>query len=385
MIALLVLGLLFAIYSVATVGLSFRIYRRIKTRAILNISKPKVSVVVPCKGLDPGLEDNAKAILGQDYPFFQTIFVVDNKEDPAFCVIEKVLAANRSGHAQLIMSSQSHHASGKIEALITGVKASDGEVYVFADSDTRPPRDWLNRLVEPLQQETVGASTGYRWYLPETGGFVSSLRSAWNAVGTDLLFSKKTVFVWGGSAAIRRGVFEELQVLDKWKGEISDDYVITKALRSSQYKIQFVPECVVPSIEDCTFNEFLEWTTRELRIVKTYGKPLWYLAVAANSYSTAMMLLGVILIMLSMFVQFSSFPAYLLLAGFPATLGRNIFRYATFRTLLSEWKEEFRKHRMFFLLAGFVVPWIVQYNLLRSMFGRRIVWRGKAYTLKAPL
>ena len=52
---------------------------------------------------------------------------------------------------------------------------------VRVDSDARPRNDWLRLLVAPLADEGMGAATGYRWFIPNKGGFASRLRSVWNA------------------------------------------------------------------------------------------------------------------------------------------------------------------------------------------------------------
>ena len=39
---------------------------------------PFTTVIVPCKGLDQGLSENLEALLVQDYPNYEVIFVVDD-------------------------------------------------------------------------------------------------------------------------------------------------------------------------------------------------------------------------------------------------------------------------------------------------------------------
>src|SRR5437868_5046840 len=53
---------------------------------------PFVSVFVPCRGIDYGLEENILAIFSQDYPTFEIVFVSDRVDDPALKVIEELRA-----------------------------------------------------------------------------------------------------------------------------------------------------------------------------------------------------------------------------------------------------------------------------------------------------
>jgi ceramide glucosyltransferase len=88
----------------------------------------------------------------------------------------------------------------------------DSEVLVFVDTDARPAKDWLATTSRAAGDETLGASTGYRWFIPERGGLASRLRGVWNASIASALggYTAKN-FCWGGSTAIRRTTFERLQ------------------------------------------------------------------------------------------------------------------------------------------------------------------------------
>ena len=56
---------------------------------------PFATVVAPCKGLDDGLAMNLDAVIGQNYPAFEVIFVVDDADDPAAAVIGDVSRTSR--------------------------------------------------------------------------------------------------------------------------------------------------------------------------------------------------------------------------------------------------------------------------------------------------
>src|SRR5258708_36865701 len=52
---------------------------------------------------------------------------------------------------------------------------------VFADSDGRPGRFWLSRLIGPLHDSRLGATTTMRWLIPHRNNLASALLAAWNA------------------------------------------------------------------------------------------------------------------------------------------------------------------------------------------------------------
>ena len=51
---------------------------------------PFASIIVPCKGLDDGLRENLSVLLEQEYPDYEVIFVVDDRNDAAAPIIEEV-------------------------------------------------------------------------------------------------------------------------------------------------------------------------------------------------------------------------------------------------------------------------------------------------------
>ena len=55
---------------------------------------PFASVIVPCRGLEPGLTENLAALLHQEYPEYEVIFVTDNETDPALEVIQSIIEEN---------------------------------------------------------------------------------------------------------------------------------------------------------------------------------------------------------------------------------------------------------------------------------------------------
>jgi cellulose synthase/poly-beta-1,6-N-acetylglucosamine synthase-like glycosyltransferase len=149
-----------------------------------------------CKGEEPGLEENLAAVLRQKYDDYHTAIVVDSTEDPAYAVANSVLSRCSDGNDHIYTSDPEVSASGKVAALLTALARDWGQaqVYAFVDSDARVTPTWLRNLVDPLSDESVGATTGFRWLFPSRGGFWSYAESAWNASGTNLLFNDRYNF-----------------------------------------------------------------------------------------------------------------------------------------------------------------------------------------------
>ena len=228
-------------------GVRYAAYVRQEISRPLPEFYPFVSVIAPTRGFEKGFVDNVKPLLAQDYPRYEIQFVFDDPKDPSLPLIREL-------NARTVISGPASDCGQKVHNLIAGVREIDPrcEVIVFVDTDARPGTDWLRQLVAPLADESLGASTGYRWFVPERGGLASRLRGVWNAsVASALGAETPKNFCWGGSTAIRRSTFEKLRVVDHWRGTVSDDFTITRVLKDAKLPIHFTPHCLVPSVGDC--------------------------------------------------------------------------------------------------------------------------------------
>jgi cellulose synthase/poly-beta-1,6-N-acetylglucosamine synthase-like glycosyltransferase len=134
----------------------------------------------------------------------------------------------------------------------------------------------LRQLVAPLADQALGASSGYRWFVPLKGRLPARLRSVWNAsIASALGADAAKNFCWGGSTAIRRSIFERLQIRERWRGTVSDDFTVTKVIKEAGLPIHFTPNCLVASVGDCGVRELFEFTTRQIQITRVYAAELW--------------------------------------------------------------------------------------------------------------
>src|SRR5437773_1685922 len=232
---------------------------------------PPVVVILPVRGLDEGFDDNVRAILSQAYPRFRILVVADDPAEPA-AVRAHDLAREFPRIPVTLILSEPATVPGKVNALRSALShvSSEDEVVVFADSDIRPAPDWLRQLVQPLADSTVGVATGFRWYVPPRPTFWSLVRTEWNAVSANVLFDPRRAFAWGGSCAVRRDHLRVLRLEDRWREVLSDDLVLSQAVRDAGLKIAYAPAALVPTFEGATRAICLEWCVRQMMMATLY-------------------------------------------------------------------------------------------------------------------
>src|SRR6476659_6278387 len=164
---------------------------------------PRVAVILPIKGVDDDTPENIQALLNQDYPGYRLIFSVESEEDPVVGMLEKI--AREDSRIEIVIAGQATSRGQKVHNQLAAVSRTteQDEVLAFLDADAKPNALWLQHLAAPVtREEDVGASTGYRYYVPVTGHTANKIVSVLNAQVAALLGPYRRTFAWGGSMAI---------------------------------------------------------------------------------------------------------------------------------------------------------------------------------------
>ncbi|HXS00591.1 MAG TPA: glycosyltransferase family 2 protein [Pyrinomonadaceae bacterium] len=375
------LSIWFGIQSLLN-GIRYAAYVRRETSRALPEFQPFVSVIAPGRGLEPGLRENLQTLVEQDYPRYEVLFVFDAADDPAIQFGDE-LGHGASRIARTIIAGPATDSGQKVHNLRVAAAQVDpnSEVLVFVDTDARPASDWLKCLVAPLADETLGASTGYRWFVPGKGGIASRLRGVWNASVASALGSDTAKnFCWGGSTAIRRTTFEKLNVSERWRGTVSDDFTITRVLKEAKLPIHFTPNCLVASVGDCDFRELFEFTTRQIKITRVYASHLWLPLLLGSALFAIVFIGGIILLILS------RSPVLLLALLLIFTLGatKSFIRWRAITIPLNQYRSSLNRDVLAHIFLWPFASLLYLYNAIIAGFSQRITWRGITYELKSP-
>jgi cellulose synthase/poly-beta-1,6-N-acetylglucosamine synthase-like glycosyltransferase len=259
------------------------------------------------------------------------------------------------------------------------------EVLVFVDTDARPQSNWLRSLVEPLSDQSIGAASGYRWFISEHGGLASQLRSVWNASIASALGEREDKnFCWGGSTAIRRATFEKLQVSERWQGTVSDDFTLTRVLQEAKLPVHFVPACLVASLGDCSTIELFEFTNRQLKITRVYAAHLWKPVLIGSLLFCGVFFGGFVLAITRALLGLSyGLPLAALALIYALGAGKAYIRLKAMAIPLAAYRGQLSRSLPAHLLLWPFASALYLCNALAAAFSRRIKWRGITYELKS--
>ena len=353
--------------------------------------QPKTFVIVPCKGFGAGkqeFEENIRGFCNQDYRDYELVFVTENENDDAYSSVAGVIRETRRS-AWLVTAGESVNEGQKVHNLRVALETMNSidrraEVIVFADSDFCPPPEWLAEMATSVDGKRVGAATGYRWFVPQRLSFASVLLSVWNSSALSVLGDRSS-FAWGGSTAIMRSTFDKLGVSDRWKGAVSDDYVLSRAVQESGMRIQFVSGCLVPSAVDPSLSDVLEFTTRQMRITRVYAPRVWQLTLVTNLLFNITFWGGLLWVIGSLISgtagQVTAILASLLGLTYLMGVLNSWMRLRLAVQVLPQSARAIRDSGALFVLLGPIAALLYAANLTTSFLSRRITWAGIGYEM----
>jgi cellulose synthase/poly-beta-1,6-N-acetylglucosamine synthase-like glycosyltransferase len=354
---------------------------------------PFCTIIAPCRGVDHDLRENFSALFRQDFPSYEIIFVTEDECDPANQIIKDVqceFASQEKSNAtsQIIFSGFSNDTAQKVHKLRCAVSHASpkSEIFVFVDSDSRPKENWLSALIAPLAEKKIGCATGYRWFISERGGFASQMRAVWNAsIASALGANMNSNFCWGGSLAIPREIFEKLNINERWRGTLSDDFTVTRAMREASLPIAFVPQALNASLGECGTSELFEFTTRQMKITRVYAPNLWKASFIGSFFFCGVFWSGVVLLFFLKFASLDFFVTLGLLAMiFALGFGKAFLRLKAVGLVLTDYENALRRSFVSHVFLWALTPFIFFYNSFCALLSRKVVWRGIEYELRSP-
>jgi ceramide glucosyltransferase len=315
------------IYYFLVLYSSWRFFRRPATPAGPRQGSftPPVSNLKPIRGLDPEAYENFASFCRQDYPDYELLFCVDNKDAPVVPVLEKLARDFPQSRIRILFGSHSNALNDKAAKLARLVSEAQHETLVINDSDVRARPDYLHTVVAPLADPKVGAVTCL--YVPievrtlaeslQTIGMVSDFYAG-ILVGRELDGMK---FALGPTIATTRARLADFGGYQAIANRPADDLLVGRLIAERGYKVELLPYYSVPTVPDyhsmpdllhkrlrwfvvmrhmrpwghlgLLFTQGLPWSLTALAIHPTVGVALGYLGAYLGLRLAMTWLIGV--------------------------------------------------------------------------------------------
>jgi ceramide glucosyltransferase len=196
---------------------------------------PPVTILKPLCGDEPLLEEALASCCRQSYPEFQMVFGVQDLDDPALAVVERVRARFPDCDITVIADRTLHGPNRKIANLINMLPAAKHNLLVFSDSDLHVAPNYLERLVAALQQPKMGLVSTLYVGLPGGRGWVQRLGATQIShvflPGALLARAFGRQDCLGNTMILRRSTLERIGGLRSLVTELADDNVLGQRVR----------------------------------------------------------------------------------------------------------------------------------------------------------
>jgi cellulose synthase/poly-beta-1,6-N-acetylglucosamine synthase-like glycosyltransferase len=353
--------------------------------------QPKAGIILSLRGTDPFLAECITALLHQDYRAYQLYIVVDNVDDPAWQLVQQVLARSSATCPVTVRSlvERRKTCSLKCSALLQAVREIDPDCEVIAliDADTIAHPHWLQQLVAPLADPTIGITNGTRWYTP-TGSQIGTLnRYLWNTFA--IVSTQMSEIPWGGTLAVKTSLLRQADLVKLWGGALCEDVPLRQLAIEKNLKVKFVPSLIIVNQEECSLPSFVRWAVRQLVLVRLYHPSgwaiLWSGLLGGAAALDVMVLSGLALVFQN------TFALSILLLDFAVIwVGSTIVPFLMIergvRQLVATWSKPLppiSPLKRLFLWGWFIPGYAISaWIMVAAMLARAVEWRGITYRMQ---
>jgi ceramide glucosyltransferase len=246
---------------------------------ILGSSRPRLTVLKPLCGAEPGLEANLISFCNQQYSGpVQLVLGIQDPADPARAVAKRLKELFPDRDIELVIDPQQHGANRKISNLINMLARARHEIVVVSDSDIRVEPQYLQVVISALLAPGVGVVTCLYYGFSLTGLWSRLSAAAINEhflpsalVGLKLGIARPCT---GATIAARAETLRNIGGFEVFADQLADDYAIGEAVRELGSKVAVAPVLVGHSCAETSFGELvrheLRWA-RTLRLLSPWG------------------------------------------------------------------------------------------------------------------
>jgi ceramide glucosyltransferase len=371
------LGILSAAGTAASIGycavavraaLRFRRSRAVST---VNANLPPVSILKPLKGTDPEMYENLRSHCVQNYPEYEILFGTSDPDDSATAAVQKLQREFPNRRILLLHCDKALGANGKVSNLAQMAAVASYDVLLVNDSDIRVGTGYLQTVVRDLEQPGVGMATClYRGVPAHTMG------SRLEALGISTDFSAGVLvareiehglrFGLGSTLALRKGDLKAIGGFEAIVDYLADDYELGKRIANKNLQLVLSHSIVESYLPPYDFSQFFSHQLRWARTIR---------ASRPAGYAGLLMTFTLVWALLNLALTAGATWAIGLFCA--ALAARVIMAVAVGKLVLND-DEVLRSLWLLPLRDLFAVAvWIV------GMWGRKIVWRGETFVVKA--
>jgi len=228
---------------------------------------PPVSILKAVRGVDHDAYENFASYCRLDYPDYELVFAMADRNDLVIPVIEKLQRDFPSRRIAFVTDVPRIGENNKVNCLCRLVKEAKHDLVVMTDSDVRVERSYLREVVAPFEDRAVGAVTSF--YRCIGGGTLAAdldmLGMCMESVPSALVARKlegKVQFAYGWTMATTKERLAEIGGWEAMANYHSDDFELGNRIAAKGHRVELMREPVWMVFPKETLGEFLRHELR---------------------------------------------------------------------------------------------------------------------------
>jgi ceramide glucosyltransferase len=256
------------VYYLLAIYCSWDYFRKARKALPPDVSfTPPVSILKPVRGVDREAYENFASFCRLDYPEYELLFAVSDRDDQVIPLIEQLQQNFPERQIRLLTGAARVGANSKVNKLCQLAREARHEVLVISDSDARVESDYLREMVAPLAADGVGIVTTL--FRGMTGG---SFFSVLDALGVpaesapSALVARKLEgnmkFAFGWSMATTKRHLSEIGGFEAIADHHSDDFELGNRIASKGYRVELMRKWIWMVFPRESWHDFLQHELR---------------------------------------------------------------------------------------------------------------------------
>lgn len=254
---------------------------------------PPVSILKPVKGLDPHFYEAIRSHALQDYPEYELLFGVTDAADPAVEEIRRLQREFPERQIRLVVCSR-RAPNGKVGVLVELAAEAQYKLLLVSDSDIRVTRDYLRRIVAPIENPGVGVVTCLY------GAAADHWPGRWEAIGIASDFAPSVLvapyvgvrgFGLGSTLLFRRAQLRQIGGFEALENYLADDYQLAHRIHKLRLKVVLAKVAVETWLSGRTWGDVWRHQLRWARTVRV-SRPGGYIGLPVTQASLWSLLLA---------------------------------------------------------------------------------------------
>lgn len=261
------------VYYAIVLYSAWRYFREAPGKRARNSSfLPPVSNLKPIRGLDPDAYENFASFCRQDYPDYEILFCVGDRNDPALPVIEKLARDFPERRIRVLYGSGSSAPNDKVAKLARLVREAEHDTLVISDSDVRVEPDYLRTVVAPLADSSVGAVTCF-YVTPGEKTFADQLQ----AIGmisdfyAGILVAREldgVKFTLGPTIVTTRERLAEFGGYEALENGPADDLLVGRLIAERGHRVELLPYAILAVADYASLGELIHKRLRWMVVMR---------------------------------------------------------------------------------------------------------------------